>query len=619
MRKFIFIVCIACFWFSLTSLVLAESTLDLSYLYLEDIDNKITYEDVRSERVRKMFATPDENGLSFGWVKNPYWVEMTIHQRPFNEVLLMEISWPLLDKLNIFIVGRDGQLIETFELGDHLDFSARPIFDAHFVIPMDFKEHDIGTVYFNIETTSSMQLPVTFWTQQEYLKHRAIYLSLQGLFYGLLLVMIFYNLFIYLSTRRVAYLHYVGFVTSFCALQLGLKGVGYQFFWPNLSVLNDYVIATGGALALLFLNLFARSFLYLAEINILKRINNYMLIVAVGFIIASLTLPYRSVITPLAIAVLFSSCTVIGMGIYRYRHGFREARFYLLAWVTVVIGCFVYLFKQLGLLPINVFTESAMQIGSAMEILLLSFALADRLNTLRVHLENANQQLERDVQERTKELVSALDKLGQANVKLAVISTTDGLTGLSNRYHFDNGLTKELSRIKRNLHDNTVVLLLLDIDHFKRVNDTWGHVVGDNALLFVSECLRQECNRQTDTIYRYGGEEFAIILSHTCIEGAAKVAENIRRRIEGAEFLEGNTNIPITVSVGVASTLTLENISEDGLIRAADIALYNAKEDGRNCVHIFKGIQSNTGMGTEETERYSEDDHGSAASTTKNA
>ena len=616
MQKRIFIVFLACLWFSLASFTLAGSALDLSYLYLEDIGNKISYQDLKSDHVQGMFKEPSENGLSFGWVDDPYWIEMTIHQRPFEDVLFMEIAWPLLDRLHIFIVDRDGQTIEIFELGDHLDFTNRPIFDSHFVIPINFKTHDIGTVYFNVETTSSMQLPVTFWTQQEYFKHRATYLTVQGIFYGLLLVMIFYNLFIYLSTQRIAYLHYVGFVASFGVLQLGLKGTGYQFLWPSMNVINDYAIATGGASALLFLSLFARSFLQLPNSSSLKRINNYMLVVAVGFIIASLVLPYRTVITPLAITVLVVSCAVIGMGIHRYRHGFREARFYLLAWVTVVIGCSIYLFKQLGFFPINFLTENSMQIGSAMEILILSFALADRLNTLRVRLENTNHQLELDVQKRTKELVSALEKLGKANVKLAVISTTDGLTGLGNRYHFDNALTKELLRVKRSLDRHAVVLLMLDIDHFKSVNDTWGHVVGDKVLLFVSECLRQECKRQVDTIYRYGGEEFAIILSQTCFEEAAHVAENIRHRIENSEFLEGDIHIQITISVGLASTTNLDKVLEEELIRAADLALYNAKESGRNCVHFFKGALSDNDR--DKTERYLEDSFDPEATITKN-
>lgn len=598
---------VALFALSLTSsmaLSFSESNgVRFEALFFEDTGKTTKFNELMTEDVQKRFQKPGENGLSFGWVNNPYWFKIEIKEYEKLEVLLLEIPWPLLDRLDIYVVNDSQQAIVTHNLGDHKVFSKRLFFDANFVIPIDFKSHRIQTIFINIDTTSSLQLPLKFSTQHEYLKNRTIYYTVQGIFYGLLLVMIFYNLFIYFSTKRIAYLHYIFFVISFGTLQAGLKGAGFQFIWPNSVNLNDFAIATSGGFSLLFLTLFARSFLQLNEAPTLKKINNYMLAVALIFIVASFFLEYRTIITPLTIVVLISSLIVITKAIYRYRQGFREARYYLMAWVAMVIGCFIYLFKQLGLLPVNFFTENAMQIGSAMEILLLSLALADRLNTLRVGLESANLRLEKDVANRTQELVSALDKLGKANSKLAVISITDGLTGLRNRYHFDISLDKEIERIKRN--QTTVSLLLLDIDRFKNINDQWGHLSGDNALEFVSQLFKIDCKRPTDIICRYGGEEFAIILPETQLEAASALADRIRHRVEYCDFFEGEIKIPITISVGVSSSNAIKSLDSKLLVRAADIALYNAKEDGRNCVHIFKGnLSKNAAESFEKTQRF---------------
>lgn len=587
------------FW---STIAISDSNnIQYNVAYFEDTKGITSFADVMEKEQQSLFRDPGENGLSFGWVDNPYWFKLSIDQVDTGSELLLEIPWPLLDEIVVYIVDSQKNLIQTHKLGDHTGFSERPIFDSHFVVPIDFRKNQIGEIYFKVNTTSSLQLPLRFWTQKEYFKHRATYYTVQGIFYGLLIVMIFYNLFIYFSTKRVAYLHYVCFVASFGTLQAGLKGAGFQFLWPNVPGLNDYAIALGGSMSLLFLTLFARSFLQLNEAPSLKKINDYMIAVATLFIAASFILDYRTIITPLTLVVLASSLMVIVKAIYRYQQGFHEARYYLVAWVVMVTGCFIYLFKQLGLLPVNFFTENSMQIGSAMEILLLSLALADRLNTLRVGLEDANQKLEMEVSDRTRELVLAMQKLGEANSKLALTSITDGLTGLRNRYHFDIALEKEIDRINRN--KTTVSLILLDIDHFKSINDRWGHQIGDKVLQFASHTLDKNCKRKTDIICRYGGEEFAIILPDTNLENASEVARKVCKHIKNTDFIQGDDVIPVTVSVGVATTSSIDSLDTNLLVRAADIALYNAKEDGRNCVHIFTGNLSKSRNNKKETTR----------------
>ena len=538
--------------------------------------------------MQKKFRTPGPNGLSFGWVDSPYWIKLQLKPNMPEDIGYLEVPWPLLDNLDIYLVDDNKRLLAHQRFGDHLPFSSRPISDTQFVMPLPNDKQRIKYIYMYVDTTSSLQVPVQFWTTKDYFKNRATYLAGQGIFFGLMLGMIFYNLFIYASTRRAAYLHYVMFVFVFALLQAGLKGLGFQFIWPTFPALNDFAISTGGGFCLLFLSLFARSFLQLDEVKPLLRINNGMLFLAASFILGSLIIPYRLIIAPLAITVILCALLVVGMGVYRYKQGLREARFYLAAWLCMVSGSVLYLIKQLGFMPVNFFTENAMQIGWAFEVVLLSLALADRLNSLRIRIESTNLELEDTVERRTQELVDALEELGTANKRLADISTTDKLTGLRNRYHFDTLLSREIEKSIK--HQHIVSLLLLDIDHFKSINDNWGHVIGDQALQFVSERIGQQVKREIDNVCRYGGEEFAIVLPNTNIEGAARLAEKIRAHIESKPFSTDTHSFTINVSIGAASNELMDDVGMDDLIRAADIALYKAKDDGRNCVHIFTGM-----------------------------
>lgn len=173
------------------------------------------------------------------------------------------------------------------------------------------------------------------------------------------------------------------------------------------------------------------------------------------------------------------------------------------------------------------------------------------------------------------------DELGLANRKLAELATTDGLTTLLNRRAIYEHLDREFSRSHR--YGNPFAVLLLDIDHFKQVNDTWGHATGDRVLVRVSAILR-ETVRQTDFVGRYGGEEFLVLAPETPVVNARVLAERIRARIEHGT--RGDPDLPASsVSVGIASSETVKVQHFEELVQLADAALYEAKEAGRNrCV-----------------------------------
>jgi diguanylate cyclase (GGDEF)-like protein len=160
------------------------------------------------------------------------------------------------------------------------------------------------------------------------------------------------------------------------------------------------------------------------------------------------------------------------------------------------------------------------------------------------------------------------------------LSTVDGLTQIFNKRYFIETLERELSRARR--YDRPLALMMFDIDHFKKCNDTYGHRAGDHVLRHMADLVRQRA-RKVDVIARYGGEEFAVVLPEIDLAGAAQFGESLRKMVEEEEFVFEGRRIPLAVSVGVAD-LDPAIASADDLIKKADARLYRAKQSGRNRV-----------------------------------
>lgn len=196
--------------------------------------------------------------------------------------------------------------------------------------------------------------------------------------------------------------------------------------------------------------------------------------------------------------------------------------------------------------------------------------------------QNVADQLEDSIQQRTLELQITLTELADKNKQLEQQNTRDALTGVRNRAFFDQKLSAEIKRSRR--ERSTLGLLMIDIDHFKAINDNHGHLVGDLVIKEVANCVQQELKRSTDHLCRYGGEEFAIILPNTDTEGAMVLAEQVRLCLANHPIQYEDLTLSITVSIGCyAAIAEINSISVD-YIQAADKALYQAKNEGRNRV-----------------------------------
>jgi len=288
-------------------------------------------------------------------------------------------------------------------------------------------------------------------------------------------------------------------------------------------------------------------------------------------------IPYQYTIQVAAAAGFI--CVIVAQisGLYVWYRGYKPAAFYSLAFATVLMGTAMMILNKFGFLPLNAFTENGQQIGSLAQLVLLSFALAYRIKVLRDETEEAQLQattmLEGRVRERTLELE-------EANTKLQELSSRDPLTGTMNRRYFDEQLVAEWNRSLREQVEISVIML--DIDHFKSFNDTYGHQTGDDCLVFLVGHVQASVLRATDVVVRYGGEEFAVVLPGTDAEGAETVAVRIKEKLDRNPFPIGDSTVPITVSQGICTMVPQLGEKPETLIKRADQALYQAKDEGRD-------------------------------------
>ncbi|MEZ5446743.1 MAG: diguanylate cyclase [Gammaproteobacteria bacterium] len=181
-------------------------------------------------------------------------------------------------------------------------------------------------------------------------------------------------------------------------------------------------------------------------------------------------------------------------------------------------------------------------------------------------------------------LVELTGQLEEANRRLLEMVNVDGLTGLLNRRFLDELLAREWSRSARNR--TPLSLLMVDVDHFKRYNDTLGHLQGDDCLRNVARACRDTLNRGADAMARYGGEEFVAVLPETPLSGAQTVAERMREQVCSLRLscAESAAGVAVTVSIGCAAQVAEPGSTPEGLVQAADTMLYRAKDAGRNRV-----------------------------------
>jgi len=550
----------------------------------------------------------ERSSPGFGFTNNAYWFRFQIDNRTGTELeRLIELPRPFLDDVQLYHLVEE-KIVNQYALGDEKVFAQRVVRHPNFIMPLRLAP-GINHIYLRIASSGVLEAPLKIWEPTAFTEASADQHLLNGAVVGMLLVMMVYNLFLLASTRDTSYAYYIAFVASYLFFWSTLNGYTFAYLWPNAVRWNGLAIATFAATASVSASLFAGQFLKLKSFSLLAWYWFFGLALMSGLLVVSSFVAPYSMTLRMAIGLVFVvAVSALSVGYWRWHKGASYARLYCLAWTAVFAGFGVLIVSKFGLLPDSMWVDNSSQMGVLTLVLLLSLTLADRINndrTLRINAqavalahakrarasqhalikatERANQELERRVTSRTNDLNSTLDQLQSANAELQRLSTTDALTQIGNRAFFDAALYTEHKRANR--LGQPLALILFDIDHFKKINDSYGHPVGDICLRHLANLLRYKVQRAGDMVARYGGEEFVILLLNSSLAYAMAFANEFRRDLENSVVtLEDGRTIQFTASFGVACALPDPLYTPEHLLVDADRALYQAKREGRNCV-----------------------------------
>ncbi|CBL44855.1 sensory transduction histidine kinase [gamma proteobacterium HdN1] len=380
----------------LSTIEVTRSTVALPFgnrsQFAEDPTGGISFSDIlNNSNVLQWKAAPD-NSLNFGYSQSSYWLHSRFHNSESTDLYrLIEVSYAVLDYLNIFIVPEGGE-IQSYSLGDKLPFSSRPIRHHYFIVPIKFETHGTVDVYLQVTTGSSVQFPVTLWSSQALLEADRQELLGMGIYYGAMLIMVLYNLVLYLSIRDRKYLYYVCYVACLTLFLAAISGLSFEYLWPNATWWNDVAILVSFSGLIFFATRFTRDFLQLRESHprigrAFTFLSNLGLVTCIGAFILSYHIAIISTIIIAVTGIFFIYTT----SILRWREGYAPARIYCIAWSFLMLGGLVLALYKFGVMPRSLLTENSVQIGSALEVMLLSLALADQINREK-HMREAAQQ-----------------------------------------------------------------------------------------------------------------------------------------------------------------------------------------------------------------------------------
>lgn len=515
---------------------------------LEDPAGTLTIETVSSANTN--FQLAPLAATNIGFTPSVWWVRLTLrNDSPHRQSVMLRQNYPLIDYIELYSKGADGHW-QQLATGDRRPFADRPLAHRDFVFPLTLAADSEQSIYLRYQSQGPIDISLSLYGEPELLEQISREQLAYGIYYGAVLMLLVWSVLVFVAVRDNAFLAYFAYVASFGLYMATHNGLAFQFLWPGSPAWGNTGLIVLLCLSLLAALQFSRMILHArAYAPRLEKIAIALQAVAAGGLLLAPLLPYKTLIVPVTLLILLSVIFMLIMGCVSALAGSIPARYFLLAWGAFLAGSIIYLWKIFGVLPHTFVTQNSWQIGSLLEMILLSMTLSSRMNELQHQ------------------------------------SRTDALTQLGNRRLFDDKLPAAVTLASHS--KRPLALLILDIDHFKQFNDRHGHARGDEAIKLVGHVLRKLI-RKPYLACRYGGEEFVVILPGASHDEASVLAERLRTTVEQDSAGE----YAIRISIGLACYELPDVTSAEQLLEAADFALYTAKEQGRNQLVSFRDCRS---------------------------
>lgn len=566
--------------------------------FTQDPSEELTIREIMANPEQLNWQGSSKAAINLGYFTQPHWFKINFRNLSQITNWMFSINYTALDHVEYYFI-KENKIVDQLITGDLYPISSRKLEHRNLLFPIKLEADTPYTIILRIKTDGSLQLPITLSSERDFWFSYTAESHFLSLFFGCLIMMTLYNLFIYFTTRDNAYLLYVCYVVSFIAGQFIQLGLGGLLFWSDQPDLNEPLLIVSVFTVILLALQFASSFLQLkTKYPTAYTITQTIFFIYVGITLILLLIPYEYASQLISLVLIPLYAFGIGMPLTLWIKGERLARFFTLGWIGFILSAIVYTMKVNGGIDGNFITEHSFRMGALLEVVLFSFALADKINqskqeTIAAHQRalameqekteaqqrmfdmehEAKQQLEIKVRERT----ASLEK---ANQRLLQLNTTDQLTGIKNRRYFDANLHVEFDRAIS--EKSPLSVLVLDIDHFKNCNDEYGHLVGDQCLTKIAQSLIKSVPNGEESVARFGGEEFVITLPNTTESAALELAEQIRKNIATTTIHIDDISLKLTTSIGTHTLVPTLRTDIESLIQQADEALYEAKNLGRN-------------------------------------
>jgi PAS domain S-box-containing protein len=468
--------------------------------WLEDDTARLGIDDIVQPSQQARFRPAKGGGpaANFGLTQSAIWLRVQVQGTTGDPAWLLELAYPPLDRVELYTQVAGGWQRQV--AGDLLPFTARPVPHRNHVLPVSIPQGAPTTIYLRLASQGTVAAPLRLWRPAALWQSDQASYAILSLYFGLLGGLLLYNLLLFVSVRDPAYLIYVLFVAGMATAQAALTGLGYQYVWPEQVWWNSVSPPVGLCVAAVFGLAFARRFL--DSVNGMPRMDRLLLVLTVLWAltgIAGAALPYVvstwmvTVLAPVTVAALVLS------GVLALRRGHGGARHYLAAWAMLLVGALALFLHNTGLVPSNAFTSNGLLVGSALEMVLLSFALADRINVARRFKEQAQVRLAAEQ--------SMVQALSESQERL--------LQDITRRKELEEQLQRTMSEREAILNNAVVGIVLSVKRRHEWVNEKFAQMLGYPRQVLIGQGS-DYLHPDTDSWQRFGVEaRKALIASNT--------------------------------------------------------------------------------------------------------